>query len=277
MPVTHTRRRVIAGAVAAGGVGLLRAPALRPAETALETTAIRLYRIPNVCVAPQFVAEQLLRAEGFTDIRYIDVPAGQLSQAIGHGKVDFGLDYAASLVSAIDDGEPLTVLTGMMVGCVEVFANDRIRSLTDLKGKSVGVPAVGATPHKLLALMVAHVGLDPRRDIRWVATGFGDLLKLFENGDVDVFLGQPPESQGLRARRIGHVIVNTAQDRPWSQYFCCLLGGNRDYVRRNPVATMRAVRAVLKAADLCAADREGAARRIVEGGLPTVMNMPCRR
>jgi len=34
----------------------------------------------------------------------------------------------------------------------------------------------------------------------------------------------------LRARNIGHAILNTAT-RPWSQYFCCLLGGNRDFVR----------------------------------------------
>jgi len=82
----------------------------------------------------------------------------------------------------------------------------------------------------------------------------------------DVFLGQPPESQDLRARHIGHVIVNTAVDRPWSQYFCCLLGGNREYVRKHPVAAKRALRAILKAADLCATDRDGAARRILAGG-----------
>ena len=266
MPNTQTRRRFLTTLSLAGAAGLLGAPPARAAEGALETTGIRLYKIANVCVAPQYVAEELLRAEGFTEIGYIDTPAGGLSEAIGRGEIDFGLDYAASFVSAIDQGHPITVLAGMMVGCVEVFANDRVHNLTDLKGKSVGVPAVGATPHKLLALMAAHVGLDPHRDIRWVATGSGDLLKLFEDGNIDVFLGQPPESQDLRARRIGHVIVNTAQDRPWSQYFCCLLGANRDYVRRYPVATRRALRAMLKAADLCASDREGAARRIVAGG-----------
>src|SRR5262249_2499629 len=146
------------------------------AEVALETTAIRLYKIANVCVAPQFVAVELLRAEGFTDIQYIDTPAGELSEAIGQGRGGFGLDYAASLVSGMDAGHPITVLSGMMVGCVEVFANDRVRNVTDLKGKRVGVPFVGATPHKLVALMAAHVGLDPGRDIRWVATGSSDLL-----------------------------------------------------------------------------------------------------
>src|SRR5215831_9486208 len=183
MPLIQTRRRFLATLSLAAAGGLLRPSYPLAAEEKLETTAIRLYKIANVCVAPQFVAMELLRAEGFTDIQYIDTPAGELSQAIGHGKVDFGLDYAASLVSSMDAGEPITVLAGMMVGCVEVFANDRVRNLTDLKGRSVGVPAVGATPHKLLALMAAHVGLDPRRDIRWVATGSGDLLSLFEKGD----------------------------------------------------------------------------------------------
>jgi NitT/TauT family transport system substrate-binding protein len=37
-----------------------------------------------------------------------------------------------------------------------------------------------------------------------------------------------------RARQIGHVIVNTAVDRPWSQYFCCMLAGNPEFVRKHP-------------------------------------------
>ena len=69
-----------------------------------------------------------------------------------------------------------------------------------------------------------------------------------------------------RARQIGHVIVNTAVDRPWSQYFCCMLASNRDYVRKYPVATKRVLRAVLKAADLCASEPDRVARQIVTGG-----------
>jgi NitT/TauT family transport system substrate-binding protein len=63
------------------------------------------------------------------------------------------------------------------------------------------------------------------------------------------------------------VIVNTAVDRPWSQYFCCMLGGNRDFVRNHPIATERVLRAILKAMDLCAMEPKLAARRLVEGKL----------
>ena len=79
-------------------------------------------------------------------------------------------------------------------------------------------------------------------------------------------MGFPPQPQDLRARQIGQVIVNSTVDRPWSQYFCCMVAGNRDYVRNYPVATKRALRAILKAADLCATEPPRVARQIVDGG-----------
>jgi NitT/TauT family transport system substrate-binding protein len=65
------------------------------------------------------------------------------------------------------------------------------------------------------------------------------------------------------------VIVDSAMDRPWSQYFCCLLTSNMDFVHKYPIATKCAVRAVLKGADLCVADPERVARQLVAGGFTT--------
>jgi NitT/TauT family transport system substrate-binding protein len=79
-------------------------------------------------------------------------------------------------------------------------------------------------------------------------------------------IGFPPEPQEIRARKIGHVVVNTTTDRPWSQYFCCMLGANREFVRKHPVATKRAVRAILKANDLCAREPERVGRLYVDQG-----------
>jgi len=61
-------------------------------------------------------------------------------------------------------------------------------------------------------------------------------------------------------------VVNSFIDRPWSQYFCCMLAGHRDYVQKHPVATRRVLRAILKATDLCARDAATAAQQLVEGG-----------
>jgi NitT/TauT family transport system substrate-binding protein len=114
--------------------------------------------------------------------------------------------------------------------------------------------------------MVAHVGLDPRKDVNFVELPAAEAKNLLAEGKVDAYLGFPPDPQELRARKVGHVVVNSAVDRPWSQYFCCLATGNREFVRKHPIATKRALRAILKGADICALEPERAARALVEGG-----------
>jgi NitT/TauT family transport system substrate-binding protein len=79
-------------------------------------------------------------------------------------------------------------------------------------------------------------------------------------------LASHPDPQELRENKIGHVVVNSAVDRPWSQYFCCMVVANRDSARKHPVATKRALRAILKAADLCAQEPERMAGVLVDGG-----------
>src|SRR5262249_44079440 len=91
-------------------------------------------------------------------------------------------------------------------------------------------------------------------------------MELFVAGKIDAFFGFPPEPQELRARQAGHVILNTTLDRPWSQYFCCMLAGDSEFVRKYPVATKRVLRAILKAADFCASEPGRAAQRLVDGG-----------
>jgi NitT/TauT family transport system substrate-binding protein len=147
-----------------------------------------------------------------------------------------------------------------------LFAGDNVRTVAELKGKTVGIQGLGSTPQVLVSLLAAGVGLDPQRDIRWVTDPKIKPINRFIEGKIDAFLGFTPEPQELRARHIGRVLVNTAVDRPWSQYFCCLLGGNRQYVEANPVATNRVLRAILKAADLCATQQTQVAGEIVNRG-----------
>jgi NitT/TauT family transport system substrate-binding protein len=115
--------------------------------------------------------------------------------------------------------------------------------------------------------MLAYVGIDPRVDVRWLpASKTKDSMTLFIEGKADAIMGFAPQPQELRARGIGHVILNTAIDRPWSLYFCCVVVAHRNFVTNYPVATKRALRAFLKAADICAREPERAARMLVARG-----------
>ena len=260
------RRHFMGGIAAAAGGSLLHPASISAAEGAPETTSVTLAKTPALCTAPQFIAEQLLRAEGFTEIRYVETTAPEVPAAVGAGKVDFSMAYTSQFVTAIDAGEPVTLLGGVMVGCFELFGSESVRSIGDLKGKTVGVQAIGSQPHTLVTLMAAQVGLDPKTDIHFIVDPKLKPIELFAAGKIDAFLGFPPEPQELRARKIGHVLVNTALDRPWSQYFCCLLAGNRDFVHKNPAASKRVLRAILKTTDLCASDPATAARQLVDRG-----------
>ena len=267
MLTTQTRRRFLATLSSAGAAGLLGSPNSDAQDAPPETTTIRLAKNRTLCIAPQYVVEDLLRLEGFSDIRFVAEDAGRgQSEALSRGDIDLTLQFSALTLIPIDAGANITIIAGVHVGCFELFGNESIRSIASLKGKTVGVPDLGTSPHVFLSTMAAHVGLDPAKDINWITSPGVAPKDLFAEGKIDAFLGFPPEPQELRARGIGRVVVNSSVDRPWSQYFCCVLAANRDFVRTHPIATKRVLRAILKATDLCARDPTSAARRMVDGG-----------
>jgi NitT/TauT family transport system substrate-binding protein len=269
MTVRRSRRRFLTTLSLAGAASILRAPSSWANEQAPETPTVRLPKpsVGGICVAPERILNDLLGAEGFNDIRYIAVASNDLTPAVGGGTLDFALNFASSLTNAIDRGVPITALAGIHAGCFGLFGHEGVRGITDLKGKSVAVPAMGGDPGYLfVAVMAAEVGIDPRKDVRWVTAAGGKSMDLFADGKVDAFLGFPPQPQELRDRQIGHLVVDSAVDRPWSQYFCCLLYGNANYVQKYPVATKHVIRAVLKATDICAGQPETVARQLVDDG-----------
>jgi NitT/TauT family transport system substrate-binding protein len=260
-----TSRRTFLGAMtaAAGGAVLGGAPRTSAAET-LETRRIRIAQVPAICLAAQYVAEEFLHGEGFTDVQYVKMPLPQVVKSISAGDIDFSADTAPSVIIALDGGAHVVALAGIHVGCYELVGTDRIHRIPDLKGKTVAVADPGR--QGFLASMAIQVGLDPRKDIRWVEKSGEEAMRLLAEGKIDAYLGFPPEPQEMRSKKIGHVVVNTAIDKPWSQYFCCMAFSNREFIRRHPVATKRAIRALLKADRICALEPDVAARTIVNRG-----------
>jgi NitT/TauT family transport system substrate-binding protein len=182
MQIMLSRRRFLASATLAAAAGLVGTPESSAAEPPLETTTIRLVKNSGICIAPQYIAEELLHLEGFTDVRYVAAEPGYgQSEKMARGEVDFSLNFAAPLVLAIDAGHPITMLAGVHPGCFELFGNESIRGITDLKGKTVGVQGLGSTPYMFVTSMAAYVGLDPQKDIRWITSPSVRPMELFVN------------------------------------------------------------------------------------------------
>jgi NitT/TauT family transport system substrate-binding protein len=268
-PDNWTRRRFLGGLTLAGTASLLGLPA-RPvaAEPPPETTRLKLGRSAAICAAPQYVAEEFLRGEGFTEVHYVQIPL--FTRAVAAGEIDFGLNFIGPTLTRLDAGDPLVLLLGAHLGCFELFASAQVRAIHDLKGKTVALAfGLGGPEHTFIASILAYVGIDPRKEVHWVEHPFDASTQLLAEGKIDAVAAQPPQSQELRARQIGHVLVNSTLDRPWSQYYCCMVYTHKTFVQQYPVATKRVLRAILKAADVCTSGPERVARFLVDKGYTT--------
>ena len=281
------RREFVKGIAAlAGSAGLLGYD-MRPAaaEPPPETTRIRLVHSPAICFAPQYIAEELLRLEGFTEVKYVNIDVEFPIAALARGDADFTMDASPTLAYRLDADKSVVAIGGIHAGCYELFGNDRVNAIRDLKGKDIAIGGFEGADHLLLSSMLAYVGIDPRKDVNWITGKTIVAMEIFAEGKADAFMGFAPQPQELRARKIGHVIINTAQDRPWSQYFCCMVAAHRNFATKHPIATKRALRAYLKAADICAQEPERVARYLVtkgyepryEIGLEVLKSLPYNR
>jgi NitT/TauT family transport system substrate-binding protein len=262
----YTRRRFLAHLSTLATATSLGAPTLARAEPPPEIDRISLEDAPVLCFAPLYIAEELLRLEGFRTVEYKHNPSGS-----GYGGEDGG-DLAIfggpSVLPVIDGGDQWRVVSGLHVGCWELMATEKIRAIRDLKGRKVAAAMVRSVEYLWISSILAYIGMDPRTDVQWVETGSIDESKLqFLAGKVDAFLAFPPQPHDVRLHKYGHTIVNTTLDRPWSQYFCCMVAMQAPFARKYPVAAKRALRAMLKAADLCAQDPARVARHLQKVGI----------
>jgi len=261
-----TRRHLLAMLSSTTAAGLF-GEKVSAQEAPPETTTIRLGKIPGVCIAPQYVAEELLRGEGFTDVQYVELSVNVYT-GFTAGTIDISMAFIAPYIIQLDAGLPLALLGGVHAGCFELFGTERIKAVRDLKGKTVAVPELGSAQHVFVAAKASHVGIDPKRDINFVIQSPAESMRLLAEGKIDAMMGFPPDPQEMREKKIGRVIVNSGLDRPWSQYFCCIVAAHQEFVGRHPVATKRALRAIIKATEFCASDPERAARIVADRGYP---------
>ena len=252
----------LAGAAGAMGFGREALAAEPPPET----RRIRLPQTPGTCIAPLYIAEDLLRGEGFSDVQYVKVATSGLYTTVAAGETDLSAGYIAPWVMQVEEGKPVVMLAGMHPGCYELFATSGIRSVRELKGRTVSIPEPNGTHQIYLSMVVSSIGIDPKKDIKWVVQTPAESITQLAEGKIDALIAFAPVPQELRAKKIGQVILRSVSDKPWSQYFCCAVGANREFIKNHPVAVKRALRAIFKANNVCATEPEATARMLVSKG-----------
>ncbi len=221
---------------------------------------------PVECDPGLVLAERYLLAEGFIDVQFVNTPFTSRGW-ITENKADFACAHSEFAVGAIADGLPLVVLSGLHSGCLELWVRDGIRDIRDLRGKRISVRVNGIEDmfYAWFAILLRGIGIGVK-DVTFVeAAGPGDsggMISAFTEGRADAVLagGSAGPRLSRLTKRPGKVILETGTEKPWSQYFCCNLVANREWVRQNPIATKHVTRALLRATDAAAGDHASAAR-----------------
>lgn len=241
-----------------------------PEPGPVETTSIVIDNQEG-CETWTWLAEPFLKEEGFKDVRLAD----PIYPGVATGKSDISRSVGVPLAAKIDAGQPILALAGTHTGCIELWARPGINDIRDLRGKRIVMfqPDILADGFYALWLgLLASAGVD-RSEVRFDLgdnAGHTNSIPPFLDGRADAVLASVNGGPQLRAdpARTGHQIFDIGVDKPWSQYFCCLLVANRDWARAHPNAAKRATRAVLRAIDYGAKDHARTVAAAVAQNIP---------
>ena len=127
-----SRRRFLGGVTLAGTAGLLGwQPRRAAAEPPPETSRLRLVKVPAMCLAPQYLAEELLHLEGFSEVEYIPVEQSSDVELLLTNRADISAFGPSNFLPYLDAGKSVVALAGLHGGCYELFAHDPVRAIRD--------------------------------------------------------------------------------------------------------------------------------------------------
>jgi len=179
-----SRRSFLGAASALGASSLVSYPSTALAAPPPETPKITLFENPVSCLVPQYVAKELLHAEGFSDVRYLKWPNETqkwVPEVLLAGEADISLSFVPSNIVQIEAGGPVIVLAGSHTSCVELVGGPRVKSALDLKGKKVAMQMPGPTSRFLCPCSLSTWGSTQTTSIGWsIKVIIGSYLRMGE-------------------------------------------------------------------------------------------------
>ncbi len=197
------------------------------------------------------------------DAEVIRMNANVAIAALASGDVDYSLIFG-SVVRAAMRGLPLKVVANFIDGSTHALvARPEFKSVKDLKGKTLGIQAHGATDHVAAVMMFKHFAIDAERDIKVVALGSAAArLAALKEGVVDVAVVAPPaDSEG---KRMGFNVLARAYEL--FKFPFVGLGTNVRKIQERPDEVKRTLKALIKANRYIRENKEGAIQLLMEWG-----------
>jgi NitT/TauT family transport system substrate-binding protein len=238
-------------------------------STSANSNKVRVGYIGITCEAPIFSAVEkgFFKEEGL-DVSLVKCEWANYKDILALGGFDITHHLVMYFLKPIEQGLDVKFTGGIHRGCLRVQAakNGGINSITDLRGKRIGVPGMGTPPFIFANRVLGAHGIDPSKEITWRVFPAGELGLALDKGEVDAVADSEPIGSLLVAEGKVKNVADQAQDMPYKDEYCCAVIVNGKFLAANPKAAAGATRALLKAAKWVETNPAAAARLSVEKG-----------
>jgi len=205
----------------------------------------------GTCEAPTFVAfhKGFFEEEGLK-VELIQTGFDQLRLGLDTGTIDAALSNIAWF-KPIEQGLQIRLTAGVHTGCIAAVAppNSGINSVADLKGKTIGVDAIGGGPQIALSTKLREFNIDPVKDVSWVAYPGSQLGEAINKGEIQAYITWDPFPAQAHGDQNYKYLLDMGTDEPFKNRYCCFVGVSAKLAKENPDKAARITRALLKAAE----------------------------
>ena len=217
----------------------------------------------GTCEAPAYIAyEQGIFKKKGLDVELVKVNFETLKEGVATGKID-AVQVSSGELKPIEQGLDIKITGGVHTGCIQTVVpkNSAIKTVKDLKGKIIGVEAIGGVPMTLLSIELGKNGINPKTDVTWKAFPAPQLSQALEKGEVDAFSTWDPFGQlAINDKKVNRIFSNT-HSAHYKEQYCCFIGINGNLVKEQP-ETAKAITEALQEATLWVEQNPQEAARI---------------
>ncbi|MBA2372548.1 MAG: ABC transporter substrate-binding protein [Candidatus Limnocylindria bacterium] len=212
-----------------------------------------------------YLSWDLAAALGYFEDENIDVKltyqAGgtQAATALLSGSADFAGNSLDHSIKAQLQGKPtkMVVSFARQPGVAIVVRNDlkdKVKTISDLKGQTVGATSIGSGTHLLLTYAMVQNGMQQDKDYKFAAIGSSTMIAALDKGDVGAAMNSDPFVTQYVA--LGKGFVLPGGDFRAEKDTKALLGGDyqftgavttAEYIQKNPDVVQRVVNALVRA------------------------------
>lgn len=200
-----------------------------------------------------------LREEG-VDAEILQIRPQAAVPALANGEIDYYAGVGPVVTAAIT-GVPVRLVSTYVTTLLSLIARPEFNSVTDLKGRSIGIGVIGSSPHIITRLVLKHFGLDPDKDVKSVPGGSADSrLASLQQGLIAAAVFPPPFD--FHAKKLGFNILARASNL--ITYPEGGLSTTTKKIKERPEEVRRVIMAGIKANRYVRAEREASTQFLME-------------